>query len=182
MTNEELDILRFPIGVFDRTQSIGPSEINKWIDDIESFPKRLKAQIMNLKTSELLWRYRPDGWSIAQVVHHCSDSHLNSLVRFKLALTEEHPTIRPYEEHLWAELEDSKSLDLSNSLQVLEGIHAKWVLLLKGLSKDDLKRTFQHPSESESTTIEQNIGIYAWHCNHHLGHVMGAIKGAGVYV
>ncbi len=181
MTEEEMQKLKFPIGIFDRKQAIGSQEIEQWISEIASFPKEVRKAVADLSDVQLSWRYRPDGWTIAQVVHHCSDSHINSLMRFKLALTEDNPSIRPYEEQLWAELADSQTLDLTHSLALLESLHAKWVLLLKNLSDAELTKTFQHPSEKGPTTLAQNIGIYAWHCNHHFAHIKQAIKGGGIY-
>jgi len=181
MTDQEMQKLKFPIGLFDRKTVINSQNIDEWISEIDRFPELVKTAVTNLSDEQLNWRYRPEGWTIAQVVHHCSDSHLNSLMRFKLALTENNPTIRPYEEQLWAELADSQSLDLTYSIALLESLHAKWVLLLKNLSVEDLAKTFQHPSENEPTSLAQNIGIYAWHCNHHYAHIKQAIEGGGVY-
>lgn len=159
MTEEELEKLRFPVGTFDNNAPFDSADVLKWREIIELFPTKLKEALSKLSQKELTWRYRPGGWTIAQVVHHCSNSHLNSLVRFKLALTENHPTIKPYEEQLCAELTDSKSLDVNHSLTLLENLRAKWVLLLKNLSEDDMKRCFQHPSEDTPRSIAQNIGI-----------------------
>jgi hypothetical protein len=168
MNTEEL---KFPIGKFKKPEVITRDNIKTWIAEIESFPERLKNEVDHLTDEQLNTRYRPDGWIIRQVVHHCADSHMNSFTRFKLALTENNPTIKPYAEDLWAELVDSKFYPISSSLQILEGIHERWTHLLKNLSSDQLKRTFIHPSSNEIVSIDENIGIYAWHGNHHLAHI-----------
>lgn len=172
----DLEKLKFPIGHFEVPTQINSETISKWIASIEKFPSSIKEISKNLTKEQLNWVYRPDGWTIKQVIHHCADSHLNSLCRFKLALTEENPNIRPYEEQLWAELPDGLSDDLSDSILLLTGLHAKWVYLLKSLSSNQLKRTFIHPSQGKKFTIEYTIGSYAWHCDHHFAHVLQAIK------
>jgi hypothetical protein len=110
------------------------------------------------------------------VVHHCADSHMNSIIRFKLTLTEDDPEIRPYYEGRWAELVDGKDDDISYSLQLITAVHSKWVKLLKGLKPNDLERNFIHPEHGQAFSIAENIGIYAWHCNHHLTHIELALK------
>ena len=119
--------------------------MSKYISDIESFPARLTAEVENLTDEQLDTPYRPDGWTIRQVVNHCADSHMNGLIRHKLLLTENKPTIKPYIENLWAELPDSKSMPIESAIQILLGVHKRWTVLLKSLSKDDLKRTYIHP-------------------------------------
>src|SRR5690606_40023431 len=120
---------------------------------------------------ELAKRYRPEGWTIRQLVHHCADSHMNSFIRFKLTLTEETPTIKPYLEDLWAELPDASHLPIDSSLDVLKGLHHRWTALLKSLTEEDLKRQFIHPETNERISLETNIGIYAWNGDHHLAHM-----------
>ncbi|MFZ9846607.1 MAG: YfiT family bacillithiol transferase, partial [Flavobacteriales bacterium] len=115
--------------------------------------------------------YREMGWTIRQVVHHCADSHMNSLTRFKLTLTEDKPVVKPYWEDRWAELVDSKSMPISPSVQMLEGIHARWTVLLNSLSEQDLVKSFIHPEHGKEFRVDENIGVYAWHCNHHLAHI-----------
>ncbi|HWS60267.1 MAG TPA: putative metal-dependent hydrolase, partial [Flavobacterium sp.] len=125
---------------------------------------------------QLNTQYRLEGWTIRQVVHHCADSHMNSLTRLKLALTEDKPTIKPYREELWAELPDSKNLPLESSLKMLEGIHYRWSILLNNLTKEHRERTFIHPNKGKEFRIDENIGLYAWHCNHHLAHIIETKK------
>ena len=171
MQEQELEILRFPIGKFIKPKVISKELIQQWIEAIESFPSKLKKEVFDLNNEQLDTVYRENGWTIRQVVHHCADSHMNSLTRFKLTLTEEKPTIKPYWEDRWAELADSKTLPIQPSLQMLEGIHARWTVLLKSLSVQDFSKTFIHPEHGKEFRVDENIGIYAWHCNHHLAHI-----------
>lgn len=169
----EIENLRFPIGKFSAPQKISPDHIKHWIEVIRDFPERLIAATKDLNQEQLEKQYRPDGWTIQQVVHHCADSHMNSLIRFKLALTEETPTIKPYAEDLWADLLDYK-LPIESSIKILAGIHERWVKLLENLTEIDLEKQFIHPENNELISLKQNIGIYAWHCNHHLAHILVA--------
>lgn len=171
----DLETLRFPIGEFQKPDCITQDDLNTWIEAIESFPFKIDELTKNLSVNELNWIYRPNGWKIKQVVHHCADSHINSFVRFKLALTEEKPIIKPYEEDRWAELIDGVSDDLTASLQIIEGVHARWVLLLKSFNEQEFKRQFIHPATNKTLSLEEVIGIYAWHCNHHLAHIKQAL-------
>lgn len=157
---------RFPIGKFspelfaERTVNIGI---------IAELPKRLSAAVAGLDDAQLESPYRENGWTLRQTVHHIADSHLNAYCRFKLALTEELPTIRPYREELWAELIDSK-LDLGPSLQIIDGIHRRWSALLQNMTDADMARELIHP-ESGTRTLENMLGLYAWHSQHHLAHI-----------
>lgn len=171
---KDLDKLKYPIGKFQQPEIVEKEQIEDWIKIIEEFPKKLTAEVRNLDVADLQKNYRPDGWTIMQVVNHCADSHMNSMMRFKLALTEDTPTIKPYLENLWAELSDSKGFPIESALKILEGLHERWVHLLKGLSEQDLERQFIHPESNALISIKTNIGIYAWHCEHHLAHVKNA--------
>lgn len=166
-----LDQLKFPIGQFEKPMVISKAVLSKWIDDIATFPARLNNAVKNLSNEQLNTPYRQGGWTVRQVVHHCADSHINSLTRFKLCLTEERPTIKPYFEDRWAELADSKNLSISPSLKMLEGTHERWVALLNSLTNQDLAKTFVHPEHNKEFRLNENIGLYAWHCNHHLAHI-----------
>lgn len=168
-----LEALKFPVGKFQEPESITKKIIDSAISEIENFPNLVKKEIENLDENDFNLRYRPGGWTITQVVHHCADSHINSYVRFKLALTENLPTIKPYEESLWAGLPDSK-LSPFVSLQLLEALHERWVFILKNLSDEDLNREFIHPEQSEKISLKENILIYSWHCRHHLAHIRQA--------
>lgn len=176
MTVENLETLKYPIGKFIKPNIISNEIINEWIHDLEKFPNAIEQLTKNLTTEQLNWLYRPDGWSIKQVVHHCADSHMNCLIRFKLSLTENAPTIKPYYEDRWATLIDYTDDDLSASLSIIKGIHAKLVKLIRHLSPEDLQREFIHPEHNEYIKLNENIGIYAWHSNHHLAHINQALK------
>ncbi|SHK06402.1 YfiT family bacillithiol transferase [Epilithonimonas mollis] len=169
----DLEELKFPIGKFVKPESVNKEIIDSAISEIENFPKLVKDQTQNLSEQDLQLRYRPDGWTISQVVHHCADSHINSYMRFKLALMENVPSIKPYEESLWAELPDNQLSPLV-SLQLLEALHARWVYLLKTLSEEDLNKEFIHPEQSAKVSLKENIMIYSWHCQHHLAHIRQA--------
>lgn len=168
-----LDELKYPVGKFIKPEFITKEIIDSAISDIENFPSLVKTEIQNLTKEYLQLRYRPEGWTITQVVHHCADSHINSYMRFKLALTENVPTIKPYDESLWAELPDNNLSPLV-SLQLLEALHARWAYLLKTLTVEDLSKEFIHPEQSEKILFKENILIYSWHCQHHLAHIRQA--------
>ena len=170
----ELEKLRYPIGRFAVPDHINKQLLIDWIKTIADFPTRLKSEVIDLPDSALEKRYRPDGWTIRQVVHHCADSHMNSFVRFKLALTEDDPTIKLYEENRWAELPDAKYIPIESSISLLEGLHQRWEILLKSLSDEQLERAFIHPVTKRYISLKINIGLYAWHCNHHLMHIVNA--------
>ena len=181
MSDSSLYDLRFPIGEFKAPQVITSSQISSWSEDIEVFPGKLDDLTLALSVDQLQWKYRPEGWSIKQVVHHCADSHMNCIIRFKLALTEEKPVIRPYFEDRWSELSDNLDDDLTATLLLLHGLHSKLGKLLRNLSEVDLKKEFVHPEHGISFRLDENIGIYAWHCNHHLAHIRQAIRSEGKY-
>jgi hypothetical protein len=181
MTNDELYALKFPIGEFTCPEEIDAGQLRAWMTTISRFPANLIELTEGISEAQKNWRYRPGGWRVKQVVHHCADSHLNSVTRFKLALTEDNPTIRPYHEEKWAELRDSLEDNLSDSIEILSGLHAKWSWLLAGLSSDQLMRTYLHPDREQPFTLKEAIGLYAWHCDHHLGHIKLALKARGQY-
>ncbi len=155
--------------------------MQQWIEDIEKFPIRVEQLVKDINVEQLNWRYRPDGWTVKQVIHHCTDSHINSLVRFKLALTEDTPVIRPYFEDRWAELEDGLTDDINASLMLLKGLHRKWGVLLKSLTSIQLSREFMHPEHGRKFNLGETIGNYAWHCNHHLQHIEIGLNSMGKY-
>ncbi|RIA08928.1 DinB family protein [Flavobacteriaceae bacterium MAR_2010_72] len=181
MTREELHLLKHPIGELEISDTISKAQISDWITTIEQFPEAVESLTRDLSNEQLNWVYRPDGWTIKQVVHHCSDSHMNSIIRFKLALTEDTPTIKPYFEDRWAKLVDGNTNDLKNSLMLLKGLHAKLTLVLRSLSADDLKRDYIHPEHGKRFNLEQTICIYAWHSRHHLAHIRQALNHKGKF-
>lgn len=166
-----LEKLKYPIGKADIPENITKKNIEDWISLIERFPQELEFITRNLSDNQLDTPYREDGWTIRQVVHHCFDSHQNSYIRFKWALTEDNPVIKVYDEKLWAELHDSKSMPIFLSIDALKALHSKWVYLLKGLTENELNKTFIHPEGNKEIGLKENIGIYAWHCRHHYHHI-----------
>lgn len=175
----DLEKLCFPIGRFVKPAALNEVVIHSFIRDIQIFPERLRIETENLSEQQLDTPYRPQGWTIRQVVHHCADSHMNSLIRIKLALTEDAPVIKPYFEDRWAELADSKIFSIEPSLQLLSGLHARWVVLLKSLMANDLEKVFIHPEHGKEFRLDETIGMYAWHCNHHLAHITELKKRKG---
>lgn len=169
---------RYPIGKFDKNVVVTSEMKKEFIQTIEDLPSQLKSEVENLSQQQLDTPYRDGGWTIRQVVHHMPDSHLNAYVRFKLALTEDNPKIKTYEEHLWAELPDTFKTPIEISLNLLESLHIRWGLLLKSLSDDQFDRTFQHPV-SGNITLRKTLALYAWHSNHHLAHITELKKKMG---
>ena len=162
--------LRYPIGKFHFDGTLTEQQKQAALDDIATAPASLRAAVKGLSEAQLGTPYRPDGWTVRQVVHHVPDSHLNSYVRFKLALTEDEPTIKTYAEDRWAELADTKSTPVEVSLTMLDALHDRWVRLLQSLSPEEWKRTFHHP-ELGAMTLEKTLALYAWHGRHHVSHI-----------
>ncbi|MTI21812.1 putative metal-dependent hydrolase [Fulvivirga sp. RKSG066] len=181
METLELEKLKYPIGEFVPPENITSADIEKWITDIEAFPSSLEKEVRSLSSEQLSWLYRPEGWSIRQVVHHCADSHINAYCRCKLTITEDTPEIRPYLEAKWAVLPDADNDDIGDSLLILEGLHRRWVKLLRSLKDEDLSRLYFHPEHGRKFRLAEVIGSYAWHCNHHLAHVKQAIEHEGKF-
>ena len=162
--------LRYPVGAFKFEGTLSPEERLALIGQIAVTPEKMRAAVAGLSAEQLDTPYRPDGWTVRQVVHHVPDSHLNSYVRFKLALTEEHPTIRAYDENLWANTEDSLTAPVEVSLDLLEALHRRWVLFLRSFEEKDFARTFHHP-ELGSVSVDKNVALDAWHGRHHVAHI-----------
>jgi DinB superfamily len=160
---------RYPIGKFKLEEEVTPELIASWIEEIEALPKEVREAVENRDDDLLDTPYRAGGWTVRQVVHHLADSHMNAFIRIKLALTEEKPVVKTYEEAEWAMLPDY-NMPVEVSLQILEALHARWVLVLRGLSPQVLEKTYIHP-ESGEIPVAINIGIYAWHGRHHLAHI-----------
>jgi hypothetical protein len=178
-----LEQLRYPIGRWEAPAAFpDPDQISTWIGEIAAFPQRLKTLVEALDTAALSWPYRPGGWSVKQVVHHCADSHLNAWFRFKLALTEERPTIKPYQEGRWAQTADGTHDDVADSLLILKGLHGKLATLLSSLDAKQLRRSFYHPEHDQHFGIAETISNYAWHSNHHLAHVQQALASEGEWL
>lgn len=169
---DNLEELRHPIGRYNPPTEITKEQRTEWIQTLAALPAELRKSVDGLLDAELDTPYRPDGWTIRQVVHHLADSHLNSYVRFRLALTEDAPTIKAYDEKKWAELSDAHSGPVAPSFQLLESLHTRLVALLNSLSDADFAKTFAHPKLG-SVRLDWNLGLYAWHCHHHLAHITG---------
>ncbi|MGI8848702.1 MAG: YfiT family bacillithiol transferase [Pyrinomonadaceae bacterium] len=161
--------LRYPIGNFDKSIEITPENRQQLIETIEELPEKRKSATNDLSDEQLDTPYRPSGWTVRQTVHHVADSHLNSFMRFKLALTEELPTIRPYFEDRWAELADSR-MPIDVSIKIIEGIHARWTNLLQSMSEEDFNKQLNHP-DSGVWTLEKMLALYGWHSRHHTAHI-----------
>jgi uncharacterized damage-inducible protein DinB len=168
-----LDDLRYPTGRFSSVKRpLTDAERSAKIDAIRATPARIRAAVESLSDAQLDTPYREGGWTVRQVVHHVVDSHVNAYVRFRLALTEEKPTVRPYQEKLWAELPDAKTLPVGPSLAILDGVHARWVALLETLEPRQFLRPLYHP-ENGDMTIDMLLELYGWHGRHHESHITG---------
>jgi hypothetical protein len=162
--------LRYPIGKFEFKGPLTDDERRGFIDRIEATPARLRAAVAGWDEEQLDTPYRPEGWTVRQVVHHVPESHLNSYIRFKLAITEEEPTIKPYFEDRWAELDDAHQAPIALSLDLLDALHGRWVWFLRSLKQEDFQRTFRHP-EQGIVSLDKNVALYAWHGQHHVAHI-----------
>lgn len=169
---------RYPIGKFTFDGPLSDAQRKKLIDDIEQAPAAMRAAVQGLSPQQIETPYRDGGWTVRQVVHHVPDSHMNAYTRFKLALTEDEPTIKPYMEDRWAKLEDTRSTPLEVSLGLLDLLHNRWVRLLRSLQAEDWKRTFHHP-ELGPMPLDKNLALYAWHGRHHVAHITELRKRMG---
>ncbi len=163
--------LKYPVGKFDFDAPISEADHPRLIDEIAAAPAALRAAVNGLSRDQLETRYRPGGWTVKQVVHHVPDSHMNAYTRFKLALTEDEPTIKPYDEAKWAELPDSQTVAAEVSLRLVEAIHERWVPLLRSMDSAGFRRGFRHPDHGRVLTLQQVLGMYAWHGRHHVAHI-----------
>ena len=161
--------LRYPIGPFEAGEE-APVITRAAIDVIGALPAQLRAAVAGLTDRQLDTEYRPQGWTVRQVVHHVADSHMNGMIRTKLALTEATPTIKPYDESAWALLADMR-LPIDVSLPLIDGVHRRWVEVLRSLTPEQLRRTFVHPEHGRAMTIGYQVQHYAWHCRHHVAHI-----------
>ena len=163
--------LRYPIGKYEWPATVTDGDRREWIAAIATAPAALREAILGLSEEQIATPYRPGGWTVRQVVHHLPDSHLNAYTRFKLALTEDEPVIKPYDEARWAELADTHTVPVATSLKLLEALHARWVALLAAMSGAEYGRTFRHPQHGRVLRLDQMLGLYAWHGRHHVAHV-----------
>ncbi len=162
--------LRYPIGPFEAPHEVTAERVAAWIAEIERLPGDLRDRVADLTDDQLDTPYRPGGWTVRQVIHHLADSHLNSYIRFKWALTEDRPTIKAYWEDRWAELADYRETPIAVSLDLLASLHLRWCALLRSLTQDDLRREFVHP-DSGPVSLGTSVANYAWHGRHHLAHI-----------
>ncbi len=162
--------LKYPIGKY-IAQPFSEKLLGEWLIDIRNLPQHLENAILNLDEVQLDTTYRDGGWTLKQVVHHVADSHMNAYIRFKLGLTEDNPTIRPYDEAAWAEMNDTHELPVNISLTLLHALHVRWYEILRHLTETDLNRTIFHPEHKKEMTLWYLLGMYAWHSRHHTAHV-----------
>ena len=175
--------LQYPIGEFAWNRSgegllASEAERQQWLAEIEAAPARLRAAVAGLTEAQLDTPYRPGGWTVRQVVHHLADSHLNSYMRFRLALTENEPTIKTYDQQLWADLGDARTAPAVLSLTLLDALHQRWIMLLRSLKPQDFSRTLKHP-ELGRVTLEKYLALYAWHGKHHVAHITSLRQRSG---
>lgn len=177
---DNLEHKKYPIGKFELPKKVTDIEVDQHIKTLKDFPGKLKNLVENWTDAQLDTQYRNGGWTIRQLINHLSDSHMNSFVRFKLALTEENPTIKTYNEKAWAELQDSFTIEIKPALQILKGLHKRWVYELKSLTNREFDESkFFHPERNKSITLRESLAFYAWHCDHHFAHIENLKKEKG---
>lgn len=169
--SDNLEEKKYPIGNFETPETISDPETDVAIQTLKDFPAKLRELVEDLDDMQLDTQYREKGWTVRQLVNHLADSHINSYIRCKLALTENNPTIKPYDEAKWAELQDSINIPVQPALQLLEGLHQRWVHELKSLTNREMENTYFHPEQNRSISLREQIAFYAWHCEHHLAHI-----------
>jgi uncharacterized damage-inducible protein DinB len=165
-----MEALKYPIGKY-AEQPFSEKQLGEWLFDIEVLPLHIEHAILNLDEAQLHTPYRPGGWTVHQLVHHVADSHMNAYIRFKLGLTEENPAIKPYEEKLWAEMDDTKNLPVNISLTILFAVHKRMLEVLKSITTEQWNRTVFHPEHQKTMTLWYLLGNYAWHGKHHTSHI-----------
>lgn len=169
---DHLETLKYPVGRFIRGTQAGTSERRaECISIIEAFPRHLSEVLQGMTAAQLDTPYRPEGWTVRQLAHHLADSHSQTLHRFKLALTEEKPVIKPYKEALWAEHVDARTMPLEPSLAIVTGTHAHWVVLMRAMKEGDWDRAFVHPEQQREISLAEALELYVWHSGHHLAHI-----------
>jgi hypothetical protein len=166
----DIEFLKYPIGKFTLPENVTQAAIQDAISTIKSFSSHFFSAVSPLAVSQLDTPYRPGGWTVRQLVHHCADSHMNAFIRYKLALTEDNPTVKPYEEGAWAILPDAL-LPIEPSLAMIKAVHLKWGVILDSMKPQDFQKTYFHPEKQRTQTLEEVTLMYAWHSQHHLAHV-----------
>lgn len=165
-----MEDLRYPIGQYE-PKPYSEELKEEWLADIRFLPQALEHAVTNLNEEQLQTPYREGGWTVHQVVHHVADSHINAYCRFKLGYTEENPTIRPYDENLWAGTSDVQNLPVNLSITLLFALHSRWCEFLKSFTEADFQRTVFHPEHKKELTLWVLLGMYAWHSRHHVAHI-----------
>ena len=173
---ETLARLQYPIGKFKAPDTITEQKLEEWITILEMFPSQLRDMVSEMNDSQLDTPYRPDSWTVRQLVHHIADSHQHCYIRFKWALTEDNPTIKPYEQDEWAKQPDLEGMPVEWSLRLIEAVHYKLVRLIRSMTSEDFKRTFVHPDDNSVVALKENVGVYAWHSMHHFMHIANLVK------
>jgi len=171
-----IDELRYPLGKYYPPENITANQREEWLNTIIDLPTQMDAAAKNLNDEQLDCPYREGGWTVRQVVHHVADSHMNAYIRFKLAITEDNPTIKPYEEKDWAELNDSKNAPIENSLLIIKYLHRRWAQVIQQIKDAEWERTFYHPENKRTYTLAFALGLYAWHSQHHVAHITNLRK------
>ncbi|HTI64727.1 MAG TPA: putative metal-dependent hydrolase [Gemmatimonadaceae bacterium] len=166
-----MEDLMYPVGRHQRPESLNAAQRQAAIDTIADVPRAMRDAVRGLDDAQLDTPYRPEGWTVRQVVHHVPDSHMNAYLRTKLALTEPTPTIKPYDQSAWARLEDTRSTPIETSLVLLDALHERWVRLLRSLTAADFTRAYNHP-ENGATNLDQMLALYEWHGRHHVAHIV----------
>jgi hypothetical protein len=165
-----MEDLRYPIGKY-VPQPFSEKQLQEWLIDITNLPQHLENSVLNLDEIQVNTPYRPEGWTVKQLVHHVADSHMNAYIRFKLGLTEDNPAIKPYDEAAWAKLSDTENLPFNLSLTILHAVHARWVEILKNIKTEEWNRTVFHPEHKKEMTLWFLLGMYSWHSRHHTAHI-----------
>ncbi len=175
----DLEKLRYPIGKFKMPTEMTSAIRSQYMNDLATLAGKLEAATSSLTNEQLDTQYRPNGWTIRQVVHHFADSHINAFCRIKMVLTEESPTIKPYHEGLWADMSEEQTLPISASIDIIRGLHIRMVNVLSNLSEAELQKFYTHPEYNKTFTLDTVIALYGWHCNHHLAHITELKKRMG---
>lgn len=165
-----MEELRYPLGKY-QPQPFSNRQLQEWLIDIQFLPQHLENAVLNLDEQQLNTPYRPEGWTVRQVVHHVADSHMNAYIRFKLGLSEDNPTIKPYNEEAWAKMKDTAVIPINVSLTILHALHTRWMEVLRDIKEDEWNRTVVHPEHGKQLTLWFLLGMYAWHGRHHTAHV-----------
>lgn len=171
MSEEDFQRLQYPVGKFEAPDSVSTEQLEQWIVEVGELPYQVRKAVAGMRQKDLDSTYRPDGWTGRQVINHLADSHINAFVRFKWALTENVPMIKPYDEVAWAELKDSNQMSVEVSIRLLDALHQRWVYLLRHLKKKHWQKAFDHPDYEKPATLDYALGMYAWHGRHHVGHL-----------